>query len=303
MPNTPLNIWRFTDGKPGHEKQSQGLIQGLESYTPVSVENIALHGSLLQDLRQSKAICASLNKYSTPHLLIGAGHTTHLPLLKARQKYGGHSVVLMKPSLPSQCFDFALVPKHDQPKNRPFIIPTEGALAPAKVSSKQTNKGIILIGGPDKRNIWNNDNTWRQINAICNAQKNIHWQLSTSRRTPEDFIDSEKKASNLEIIDWRDTPPNWLVDQLADANYCWVSQDSVSMLYEALSAQCAVGVIELARKKGKDKISRNLERLVAEKYLMSFSDWDQNKPLPPGKSKLEEHLRCAKIILERIHWI
>ena len=300
MPNTPLIIWRFTDGKPGHEKQSQGLIQGLKSYTTVRVETIALHGTLFQRLRQSQATCTSLSKNATPHLLIGAGHTTHLPLLRARQKYGGRSVVLMKPSLPSRCFDFVLIPKHDQPKKRPFIIPTEGALAPVKVSNKQTDRGIILIGGPDKRNIWDNENTWRQIQTICNAQKNIHWQLSTSRRTPEDFIDLGGQISNLEIIDWRDTPPNWLVDQLAEANYCWVSQDSVSMLYEALSAQCAVGVIELRRKKGEDKISRNLERLVAEKYLTPFSDWDQNKTLPPGKLKLAEHLRCAKIILDRI---
>lgn len=300
MPNTPLIIWRFTDGKPGHEKQSQGLIQGLQSYTTVRVETIALHGTLFQRLRQSLATCTTLSKNSTPHLLIGAGHTTHLPLLRARQKHGGNSVVLMKPSLPSRCFDFVLIPKHDQPKKRSFIIPTEGALAPVKISDKHTNKGIILIGGPDKRNIWDNDNTWRQIQTICNAQKEFHWQLSTSRRTPEDFIDLGGHISNLEIIDWRNTPPNWLVDQLAEASYCWVSQDSVSMLYEALSAQCAVGVIELRRKKGQDKINRNLERLVAEKYLTPFSGWDQNKPLPPGKLQLAEHLRCAKIILDRI---
>ena len=303
MPNTPLIIWCFTDGKPGHEKQSQGLIQGLQSYTTVRVETIALHGALFQRLRQSQATCTSLSKNSTPHLLIGAGHTTHLPLLRARQKNGGNSVVLMRPSLPSRCFDFVLIPKHDQPKKRPFIIPTEGALAPVKISSKQADKGIILIGGPEKRNIWDNDNAWRQIKSVCSAQRDIHWQLSTSRRTPEDFIDLGGKISNLEIIDWRNTTPNWLVDQLAEASCCWVSQDSVSMLYEALSAQCAVGVIELRRKKGEDKISRNLERLVAEKYLTPFSDWDQNKTLPPGKLRLAEHLRCAKIILDRIDWV
>ncbi|MBL4607009.1 MAG: mitochondrial fission ELM1 family protein [Pseudomonadales bacterium] len=303
MPNTPLIIWRFIDGKPGHEKQSQGLIQGLQDITAVSVETIALQGSFFQRLQQSQSICSTLSKRSTPKLLIGAGHATHVALLRAKKKYGGLSVILMKPSLPCRWFDFVLIPKHDSPKERPFIIPTEGALAPVKVGNKQKNKGLILIGGPDKRNIWDNDTVWRQIESICNAQKDIDWQLSTSRRTPEDFIAKENKNSNLKTLDWRDTPPNWLVNQLAEARYCWVSQDSVSMLYEALSAQCAVAALELEKEKSDDKISRNLERLVAEKYLTTFSGWDQNKTLPPGKFKLEEHLRCAKIILERINGV
>lgn len=302
MPNTSLIIWHFSDEKPGHDKQSQGLIQGLQSYTTVKVETIALHGSLFQRLRQSQATCTALSKNATPHLLIGAGHTTHLPLLRARQKHGGKIVVLMKPSLPSRCFDFVLIPKHDQPKERPFILPTEGALGPVKVSDKQTDKGIILVGGPDKRNIWDNDKIWRQIKGICSAQENIHWLLSTSRRTPTNFIDLGGEINNLEIINGQDTPPDWLVNQLAEASYCWVSQDSVSMLYEALSAQCAVGVLELIRKKEQDKISRNLERLVAEKHLTPFSNWDPNKALPRGKLQLAEHRRCAKIILDGIRW-
>ena len=303
MSHTLLTVWRFIDGKPGHEKQSQGLIQGLQTLTSLNIKTVSLQGSLLQRLKEGRHACSILAKEGLPQILIGAGHNTHLPLLLAQRQYGGFSVVLMKPSLPGHFFDFILIPKHDQPKKRSYIIPTEGALAPAKISHKQMGKGLILIGGPDKRNNWDNEKVRLQAKAICKAQKDIQWQLSTSRRTPEDFIAKELSAINLDVIHWQNTPPNWLVDQLAEASYCWVSQDSVSMLYEALSAQCAVGIIELDKKKGSDKVNRNLKRLVAEQYLTRFSAWEQSKPLPPSLHKLEEHIRCAKIIMNNISYV
>lgn len=301
MRQSPLTVWRFIDGKPGHEKQSQGLIQGLQALTSVSIRTISLQGSMLQRLKEGRRACSIFSKETPPQLLIGAGHSTHLPLLLAQRQYGGRSVILMKPSLPCRFFDFVLIPKHDQPQQHPSIIPTEGALAPAKVSKKQPDKGVILIGGPDKRNIWDNDKIRQQVQAICKAQTGVQWQLSNSRRTPEDFIKEGLNSANLNVIEWQNTPPNWLIDQLAEASYCWVSQDSVSMLYEALSAQCAVGVLELTRKKGQDKIGRNLERLVAENTLTTFSNWDQSKALPLCPQTLAEHKRCAEIILKRIH--
>jgi len=296
MHNTALTIWCFLDGKPGHEKQSRGLIQGLQALRPVHVNTIPLSGGLFQRLKQTQHTCAVLARTSRPHLLIGAGHATHVPLLLARTLYGGRSIVLMKPSLPVNCFDFVLIPKHDQPKKHARIIATEGALSPVKSGVKNKQQGIILIGGPDKRVVWNNEQLWRQIKTICSAQPEIHWQLSTSRRSPEDFILAGEKQTNLESIQWQDSPAGWLVNQLAEASQCWVTQDSVSMLYEALSAHCAVGVLELASRKD-NKISRNLSRLVAENYVTPFSQWNPKHRLTRSPHPLQEHLRCAKIIL------
>ena len=33
-------IWRFVDGKPGHETQSAGLLQGIETIRPIEVHEI-----------------------------------------------------------------------------------------------------------------------------------------------------------------------------------------------------------------------------------------------------------------------
>lgn len=297
---TLLKIWCFLDGKPGHEKQSQGLIQGLKSVTSVDVAYIPLRGSLFQRLKQSKVACSKLAKSGSPDLLIATGHATHLALINAKKVHGGKSLVLMRPSFPKAFFDYILVPRHDHPKMHPKVIPTEGALAPTKIAKKAKNKGLILIGGPDKRTIWNNDAVQYQVASICAAQPEIKWTLTTSRRTPKNFLDHFPTFDNLQVVDWQQTPSDWLINSLADSSYCWVSQDSISMLYEALSAQCAVGVIELKRNKRKDKISRNLDRLTSENYLTLYSQWDQSTPLPISQHKLEEHRRCAKIILGKL---
>ena len=50
--------------------------------------------------------------------------------------------------------------------------------------------------------------------------------------------------------------------QLAEA--VWVTEDSVSMLYEALTAGCKVGLIEIDRIKD-DRITRQIDQLYLNK--------------------------------------
>lgn len=298
MQNSTLILWCFLDGKPGHQKQSFGLIQGLQTERNIHVETIPLSGSVRQRLKQTQETCASLARKAPPHLLVGTGHACHLPVLLARHRHGGRAIILMKPSLPSCFFDFVLIPKHDQPKENQRVIATEGALSPVKQGVKSSDCGLILIGGPDKRIVWNTTRLWQQIKEICAAQASIHWQLSTSRRTPDDFIDAATTLPNLSILQWRDSPPDWLQNQLALASQCWVTQDSVSMLYEALSAHCAVGLLELDTRRD-NKISRNLRRLVAEGLVTPFSQWSKTLVLPANPHALAEHRRCARLILSR----
>lgn len=298
MQNSTLILWCFLDGKPGHQKQSFGLIQGLQAERQVKVEYIPLPGDTWQNLKQTLTVCAKLANTARPHLLIGTGHACHLPILLARQRHGGRAIVLMKPSLPNCFFDFVLIPKHDQPNENRRVITTEGALSPVTQGVKKSDAALILIGGPDKRVMWNTKQLWQQITTLCSAQPTQQWQLSTSRRTPDDFIQLAPALPNLNVLRWQDCPLDWLQNQLAQASQCWVTQDSVSMLYEALSAHCAVGILELATRHD-NKISRNLTRLLAEGVVTSFTQWSKNQTLPIQPQALAEHQRCAQLILSR----
>jgi mitochondrial fission protein ELM1 len=51
----------------------------------------------------------------------------------------------------------------------------------------------------------------------------------------------------LTIVPFAATSPDWLPTQLARADQAWVTADSVSMVYEALTAGAAVGVLDVPR--------------------------------------------------------
>src|SRR5690606_9436172 len=95
-----------------------------------------------------------------PHLIVAAGHATHLPALAARRARGGRAIVLMRPTLPTPLFDLCLVPEHDLLSlsgrlNRFRVVPTRGVLNPfeASADADQTT-GLVLIGGPSKHHGW-----------------------------------------------------------------------------------------------------------------------------------------------------
>ena len=99
MPDA-LTVWRFVDGKPGHENQSLGMLRALAEHVEVRVEEIPVKrgwGNLADWLLKR---CPN-RPAGHPDLLVGAGHATHLPMLACRRACGGRTLVLMKPSLPS----------------------------------------------------------------------------------------------------------------------------------------------------------------------------------------------------------
>jgi uncharacterized protein len=100
------------------------------------------------------------------------------------------------------------------------------------------------------------------------------------------------------VVPVAETGPDWLPAQLARAGQVWVTADSVSMVYEALTAGAAVGVLETPRQRP-SRVSRGLERLAVESWVTPFADWRPGRTLhrPPGI--FNEAERCARWIVER----
>ncbi len=83
-----------------------------------------------------------------------------------------------------------------------------------------------------------------QIGALLARKPDVHWTLTTSRRTPVDFLAQlDVDRPQLTVVPCAQTGPDWLPEQLARAAQVWVTQDSVSMIYEALTAGAAVGLL------------------------------------------------------------
>ena len=246
-----------------------------------------------------RAALAAGKKLPKPDIIIAAGHATHLPLLWLARKHRAASIVLMRPSLPLSWFGLCIAPSHDFPKKpqRKNLILTRGAINRVHAEDLPKTGKLILIGGPSKTHGWD---PAAMLDMLAKVTAAGGWQLTDSRRTPEGFLEQIKKqVPDIEIFSCKETAPDWLPDQLSRATEVWVSEDSVSMIYEALSSGARVGLLPVPRLNHHSRVLRGIDELIAGQYLTPFSTWQTTGHLPPAPETLNEAERCAEIVLDK----
>ncbi len=177
---------------------------------------------------------------------------------------GAKSVVLLKPNLPIERFDLAVVPDHDN-LTAPNVVNIKGALSyppdayndgvslsrQFKLSDK--NKIAIFVGGPlaDEKLFYSNIRLFlSRIKDFC-ARRNLNILITTSRRTPkrvERLIEKVLKGfKNTEIIIIANRKNYSFITGgfLNYASVVFVSTDSISMISESLSMKKATVGVEL----------------------------------------------------------
>jgi len=274
-------VWRFLDGKIGHEKQSLALVNSLN--LEIKLLNIPITNLIITTFINIK----KLTKLSRPDLIIGVGHRVHLSILVAKFLFGGKSIVIMKPSIPVHWFDLCIIPNHDQYNGKGLVYRTNGALCDIKNKGpKKTNKALILIGGLSKDFIWNEDSVLKQIMQLVINNPNIRFELTTSRRTPKGFflnleilktdLDnlSLKYKENLKISYPKNQNKNWIKERMSEAKFAWITEDSISMISESLTAGQLVGIIKLSKNR-LHKINKKINSLdILKKEGFIFYDFD-----------------------------
>lgn len=289
-------IWVISDGKPGHVNQSLGLAEALLRASPGSIHIVPA----LPGWRASLIWLFKHPAYKTlpaPDLIVGAGHATHLSLLAARRARGGRTVVVMKPSLPRAWFDLCIVPEHDGVAADAHTFISQGALNRIRVSNTQDpHEGLILIGGHSTHFAWDSAAIELQIKSILARFPNMHWTLGDSRRTPADFLAQLPAHTRLNVVAHTATSPDWLPAQLARCGTVWVTPDSASMVYEALSAGATVGVFDLPVNP-RSRVGWAIARLADAQRVTRFISWCANDALHPNLHPLAEADRCALWIL------
>ena len=301
MSSSIKHIRVVSDGRPGHENQSAGLAAAISRRTRATIETARFEkGSWLW----ARCRKAASKTQSVPDLLIGAGHKVHLPLWFAARAFRAKSVVIMKPTWPVGLFDLCLIPRHDldSEESSERIILTLGALnrIPEEIPPKQ-RRGVILIGGPSKNHGWAAAPLIEAVTTVIRSRQDLAWTVGDSRRTPEGFL-SQLAASGLpaECVPMSKTTPDWLPAQLLSAEEVWVTEDSVSMVFEAITAGNRVGLLPVPTSHDGNDVSRALQQLVLENYATTYSAWlKTGRQLPPPK-RLHETARCAELVLERL---
>jgi mitochondrial fission protein ELM1 len=295
--------WQFTDGKPGHENQTRGLIHALATRTSVENHIIEIPSNTLHFLYTLVIgrLYRKLARLPKPNYLIAAGRRTQLPMLLAHLCFGGKRIILMRPYWPMSCFDLMIIPQHDSPPTSPKNLITQGVINTVIPSNNHDkNKGMILIGGPSKHYEWDTASIIQQITTLLSSMPEISWSIANSRRTPEDFSAQINEIPGpFNFIDHRQTSNDWLSQQLATTGQIWVSPDSVSMLYEAVTSGAAVGCLQLQAKKINNRIVSGINELINEGMLTTFSQWHKTRHLSLPSQQLNEAQRAADWILNQ----
>lgn len=312
-----MQICYISDGKAGHRAQMLGLVAGLKRQscpahlTEIAVQQLSWFGLLLCWLSHGllKRLPTVFKSLPLPDLIAGVGHRTHWKVIlvkKILQRKNSQlkSLILMQPSLPLGWFDYLIIPRHDHPPLQARVLVTEGVLNPLTNEQRhQAGRNLVLIGGPSKRHGWSEADLIAQLQHVIQQHGHESLILSTSRRTPAGFLQHEclkqlhsSKHSAITVYPVEETPAGWLFEQLQLASTVWVTEDSVSMLYEALTAGCTVHLIQMPRLK-QDRITCAVDDLLAQGLVKSLS----KKVIDSGhKITLNEADRAARWLIHHL---
>ena len=308
----PLQIVSFFDGRMGHEKQTKGVLQALSRLTPTCIEQKRVEPPNFKNgLKNWFLYLVSLTAPGKDtdrlvDLIIGTGAGTHIPMLLFKKECKARVVTCMNPDFfLKRAIDLCLVPRHDRQREGDNILLTVGPPNNVKFEKKHDRgKGLILVGGLDpKSHYWRSDTVIAQIRSILEKGRSVIWTISSSPRTPEKtLLQLERLASgNSRVTFFRseDTQGGWIEAQYARNDRVWVTADSMSMIFEALTAGCRVGILPVKWKRSNNKFQKSLNYLFENNLVTPYQSWLEGQRMIAPGVPLDEASRCAKEILRR----
>ena len=308
----PLKVAVFLDGRPGHEKQSMGIVRALQHLHSLEVTTINIdHTSLWQDVSAWLRYILGMVFLSTaakePYdIVIGAGVHTHIPMLCCKRRSGAFCIVCMAPArILRSGFDLCCIPQHDGIEAGQNVFLTVGPpnYSEAKAGHDR-DKALILLGGVDtKSHHWSSEDIGSYVLDLVSKEHEKEWTISSSPRTPEETVVLVEKIAehyeNITFYRYENTPAGWVEKQYYKNGSVWVTADSMSMVYEALSAGCHVGILPVVWKNQHNKFKRSETYLLEQGLVVSFMDWRAGTARWKLHEPLNEAGRCAEEIMRR----
>ena len=214
-------------------------------------------------------------------------------------------------------FDLCIVPEHDNLRPRDNVVHSVGALNRVLPGTQRDPKlAMILLGGPSRHHAWEQDILFAQIRQLVTTKTSLDWLIASSPRTPEAIMRALSALDHVQLVRFENTASDWLPEKLARASLVWVSEDSMSMAYEALSSGATTGLLAVnaqglgdnsgeARNQGKsakrsgDRLATAIQTLRESGRVIATKQWLEGQPLRTSSEPLREADRCARQILER----
>jgi uncharacterized protein len=258
-------IWIISEGSPGHTCQSRGVAEALGKLTEVSIvtvegrENIRgwLRSSVkftmkIRDGALSDHLLSKITRIripgnaGNPDLLICSGGKSVFAAKALAVKHAAPLVLVgERKHFPPEWFHTVISPAVSESAGNVIgveLIPT--SVNPQMINARGTaEKGFwcMIIGGASRSHRFQKKD-WHDLAEGMNMlsrEAGIRWLLTTSRRTGAEAEAVLKENLDETIVAdtiwWSEKPRRELYDFMAHSELLCVTQDSVTMVTEAVS--------------------------------------------------------------------
>ena len=258
-------LWIVSEGSPGHISQSVGLAEGIAALEPVQTviingrakirgwlrplvrHSMGKTGNPLSDhMLQWVAEVEIPENCPAPDLVISSGgKSVYAATTLARRNGVPYIYIGERKPYPAEWFHTVVSPVLRESSTNSIdveLIPT--SVPPELIAQKgKVAPGLwcMIIGGASRSHRFE-ELDWINLAKGMNAQserKNIRWLLTTSRRTGTAAEAALKKYLNPDILEdaiwWAEKPRKELYEFMVLSEVLFVTQDSVTMVTEAVS--------------------------------------------------------------------
>ena len=227
-------------------------------------------------------------------LFVGAGSTSYYALKFYARRYAKPSIALMYPKGYRKDFSVIIAGAHDRPTSRANlkISPVSLSFSRPQGLYRSQRKSIgFIIGGPNSC-FEMGDEILKQIEGVRARFADCEFALTTSPRTPRATESALEKLSWDYSVIYSREPVNPIGDFLAQCEWVFISEDSVSMISEAVSnGRASVVILSLKRKYAHNKFDDFISALISTGHARRYDEALKKT----AKYDLKEFVREIKI--------
>jgi mitochondrial fission protein ELM1 len=300
----PLAILILSDERPGHYHLAEGVAAAIGRRTPVAVQRIVIRR---RKATPGRVLAAALKTGVSPRMVLELGYARHEPLpetvdlvitaggdttaanVAAARIYGVPNIFCgTLRHLPPESFGLVVssYQRHaDLPRHLVALKPSglDPDTLPPRAAGRPLGPGApprmagLLVGGPSGLFQWS-DTEWARLVAFLSASRAAHgtqWIVSTSRRTPDAMADrlvahaGQPDGGIAELIDFRTAGPGTLPRLFAAVEAILATEDSSTMVSEAVCARLPVVGVSPARNVFKEEEREYRALLAAQNWCRS----------------------------------
>lgn len=278
----PRQLLILSDGKPGHLNQSLAFAK-LLGYS-WQVRRVAFKSRFCKAL----SYLADRVGLRLPGLfrvegegpggcaVVSAGSETYYANKVLARRLQVPAVAIMLPRGYRYDFDLIVAQQHDRPPRLKNLLSLPVNLSRVEPQGLVAGQGerpcvALIIGGPSRHFSMDPDRLREQVSRIFELFPHADMLLTTSRRTPPEVERMLETIPFRRSIIYSREPINPIPDFLAISDYVFVTEDSTSMISEAVSyGNACVEVLPLQATAARNKVGAMVTELAARGCLHRF---------------------------------